>query len=275
MFFDFSSGKGGDLLDFICAYYDVPMSKAIGILKKDAGVTDKLVMSEKLSAVKVAKRYRERKNKEKECVAKKMPENYMDRFELDESKLQAWVDEGISTEVLQKFGVRYDSFSDRLVYPIRDYNGDIVNVGGRTLDPDYKEKKIRKYTYYQSWGTMKVLGGLYDNLDAIKNKHEVILFEGIKSVMLANTWGIENSACVFTSHLNKEQAKILMKLGCNVVFAFDKDVDITKDKTAQKLKHYCKVSYIKDINGLIDDKDAPVDKGKDVFLKLYEGRRRL
>lgn len=275
MFFDFSSGKGGDLLDFICAYYNVPVSKAVGILKKDAGVTEDLVVHEKLSAVKVAKKYRDRKNAERESVAKTMPENYMDRFEYNAPKMDVWVKEGISEEVLSEFGVKYDSFSDRLVYPIRDCNGNIVNVGGRTLDPDYKEKKLRKYTYYQSWGTMKVLGGLYENFEAIQNAHEVILFEGIKSVMLASTWGIKNTVCVFTSHLNREQAKILMKLGCDVVFAFDKDVDITKDKMAQKLKHYCKVSYLKDVSGLIDDKDAPVDKGKDIFLKLYEGRRRL
>ena len=51
--------------------------------------------------------------------------------------------------------------------------------------------------------------------------------------------------------------------------------DEDHNSMAQKLKHYCKVSYLKDVSGLIDDKDAPVDKGKDIFLKLYEGRRRL
>lgn len=275
MFFDFSSGKGGDVLDFICYYFDVSKGKAIGILKKYAGVNEELVSVEKLSAVKVAKRYRERKKENKECIAKPMPSNYMDRFERDWSKLKVWMDEGISEEVLNKFDVKYDSLVNRIVYPIKNLSGDIVNIGGRTLDPLYKEHNLRKYTYYQSWGTMTVIGGMFENMESIKDAHEIILFEGIKSVMISNSWGINNTACAFTSHLNKEQMKTLAKLGCNVVVAFDKDVDIKSDKNIQKLKHYCSVYYIQDTQNLLGDKDAPVDRGKDVFLQLYEGRKRL
>ena len=97
-----------------------------------------------------------------------------------------WQKEGITDEALESFGVKYDSFSDRLVYPVRNLNGDIVNVCGRTLDPLYKEKKIRKYTYFKSWGgCLDVIYGLYEGMDAIKANKEVILFEGAKSCMLA------------------------------------------------------------------------------------------
>ena len=90
----------------------------------------------------------------------------------------------------------YDSFSDRLVYPIRNPDGKIVNIGGRTLDPHWKEKGLRKYTYFMSWGELKTIYGLAENRDAILQKGEIILFEGCKSVLLADTYGIHNTGAI-------------------------------------------------------------------------------
>ena len=64
-------------------------------------------------------------------------------------------------------------------------------------------------------------------------------------------------------------------LGCKVVFALDKDVDITKDRNINLLKQYVNVEYINDTEGLLAEKDAPVDKGREVFLKLYGTRFKI
>ena len=77
-----------------------------------------------------------------------LPDETMLRYEKRSDKLDVWRAEGISDSSLERFQVYYDAFSDRLVYPIRNLSGQIVNIGGRTLDPDWKEKKLRKYTYF-------------------------------------------------------------------------------------------------------------------------------
>ena len=69
--------------------------------------------------------------------------------------------------------------------------------------------------------------------------------------------------------------KILLKLGCRVVFALDKDVRVRDDHNIQKLKRYLNVEYIWDREDLLSDKDSPVDKGQDVFQKLYSQRLKL
>ena len=199
----------------------------------------------------------------------------MDQYEDRTDKLQVWMQEGISKASLERFLVKYDSFMNAIVYPIRDLNGNIVNIGCRTLDPNYKEKGGRKYYYLKPWGTMKTIYGLAENMDEILRKREIILFEGCKSVMKADTWGILNCGAILTSHLSPEQMKILAKLGCRVVFALDKDVDIRKDERIAKLARYVNVEYIEDTSGLLDAKDAPVDKGIETFLALYKARRRL
>lgn len=275
-FFDYSSGIGGNVFTFVKYYYKCSASEAVAILRKFAGDEDGTSKpSEKLVATQVCKRYQTPKLNQKPAKTKILPINCLDRYEKRDDKLAVWESEGISRASLDKFQVFYDSFSDRLVYPIRNMSGDIVNIGGRTLDPDWKEKKLRKYSYFYSWGTLDTIYGASENMEAIKKAREIILFEGCKSVLIADTWGLHNTGAILTSHLNPNQMKILAKLGCRVVFALDKDVVIREDHNIQRLKQYVNVEYIWDREDLLDPKDSPVDKGREVFKKLYGTRVKL
>lgn len=275
VFYDYSSGIGGNVFTFVKFYNKCSAQEAVEILKSYAGISGVDIRpKEKMAATVTCKKYKKPKRTEKQSKGTVLPDNYMERYEDRPEKLQAWLDEGICAKSLERFAVKYDSFSDRLVYPIRNLAGKIVNIGGRTLDPEWKSKGLRKYTYFFGWGTMDTIYGLYDNLEEILKKREVILFEGCKSVLLADTWGIKNCASLLTSHLNPHQMKILARLGCRVVFALDKEVKIREDHNIQKLKNYVEVEYLWDREDLLDDKDAPVDKGAETFKKLYEGRLR-
>lgn len=274
-FYCFSSGIGGNVFTFTKYYNKCSAKEAVEILKGYAGIDGVTVQPRrKMAATVTCKKYQPRKTNRKASKAKTFPDNCMGKYEKCEEKLAVWEAEGISKESLDKFQVYYDGFSNRLVYPIRNIEGQIVNIGGRTLDPDWKEKDLRKYTYFSGWGEMDVIYGLFENLDAILAKHEIIIFEGCKSVLLADSWGIHNTGALLTSHLNPAQMKILAKLGVRVVFALDKEVRIKNDHNINKLKQYVNIEYLWDRNNLTEDKDAPVDKGVDVFGTLYEQRLR-
>ena len=60
-----------------------------------------------------------------------------------------------------------------------------------------------------------------------------------------------------------------------VTFALDKEIDIRQDKNIQKLKQYVNVDYLWDKDNLLGEKDSPVDKGKEVFKRLYECKKLL
>lgn len=270
VFFDYSSGIGGNVYTFVRRYYKCSSREAVDILKNYIGYDGKIsIPREKMSATITCKKFAKPKTTKKESKATILPDDYMEKYEKDYDKLAVWEKEGISRASLDRFQVYYDSFSDRLVYPIRNVDGKIVNIGGRTLDPLWKEKKQRKYCYFHSWGTMDTIYGLAENMEHILKAREIILFEGCKSVLIADTWGIKNAGAILTSHLNPNQMKILARLGCKVVFALDKDVRIRDDHNISKLKRYVNVEYFWDREDLLDDKDAPVDKGLDVFKKLY------
>lgn len=276
-FYDFSSGKGGNVLDFVKYYHGCDVREGLRLLKKFANIDDttEVQVTARLSATSVAKQFRRRQKTERESKSSVLPHDYMDRYERNESKLALWRDEGISQESMDRFLVRYDPFSDRIVYPVRNMRGDIINVCGRTLDPDYKAHKQRKYTYFKPLGTLDTIYGFAENKEEILREKEIILFEGAKSVMIADGWGIKNAGAILTSHLNPAQFKLLIRLGVRVVFALDAEVDIREDANIKKLLPYVNVEWVRNIRNLLDDKDAPVDKGLEVFQTLYNERRRL
>lgn len=276
VFYDYSAGIGGNIYTFIKHYFRCSNREAVEKIKEFAGCTDDVyVRQEKMAATMTCKRFDKPKTSVKQSKTTVLPDDYMLRYEKDSEKLDVWRSEGISDTSLDKFQVYYDRFSDRLVYPIRNMGGQIVNIGGRALDPEWKEKKQRKYCYFYSWGTINTIYGVAENIEYIKKSHELILFEGCKSVLLADTWGIHNCGAILTSHLSSNQLKILVKLGVRVVFALDKEVRIRDDRNIEKLKRYVNVEYIYDWGDLLGEKDAPVDKGREVFKKLYDNRLTL
>lgn len=275
-FFDFSSGIGGNIYTFIRYYRKCSRREAIEEIKKLAGFEGTVFAPvEKLDATKCCLKYAKPVVREKPYNPSVLPPDYMERFEIRPDKLKIWEDEGISQETMRQFDIRYDSFTDQIVYPVKDLSGDLINVGYRVLDPLWKEKGMHKYGYRKSFGgAMNILYGLYDNLDEIKRKHEIIIFEGCKSVLKAYTWGYKNAAALSTSHLSAGQMKILMRLGCDAVFMLDREIKIREDHNIKTLKNYVNCYYYYDFKDLLGEKDAPVDKGKEVFETLYEGRLR-
>ncbi len=274
-FYDYSSGESGNIFHFVKRYYNCSSSQAVEYLKAYAGYSGELSgRSSAIDAVKVFRRFCHKNQPNKQPSKTVLPDDYMDKYEYRKDKLSIWINEGISEESLKKYQVRYDGFSNRIVYPIKDMSGKIVNVGGRALDPQWKEKGQNKYCYFYKWGTINTIYGVPENIDEIKKRREVILFEGCKSVLIADTWGVRNCGALLTSHLSSNQMKLLARLGCDVVFALDNDVRIRDDKNIKKLKQYVNVFYLWDRYKSLGEKDAPVDKGKEVFDALYCNRYR-
>lgn len=275
-FYCFSSGIGGNVFTFTKFYYQCDANKAVDILKKYAGCDGaEFTPRRRMAATMACRKYMKRQVRHKESKTKRFQDDCMSKYEKRDDKLAVWEAEGISREALDTFQVYYDSFLNRLVYPIRDIEGNIVNIGGRILDSEWKEKGMRKYTYLSGWGEMSVIYGLFENMEEILKKKEIIIFEGCKSVLLARSWGIRNTGALLTSHLNPAQMKLLARLGVRVVFALDKEVNIKKDHNINKLKQYVNVEYVWDKDNLLEEKDAPVDKGVETFGKVYEYRRRF
>jgi DNA primase len=271
----FGCHKSGDIFDFIQAYKKVSLNKAIKIASDYSGIKiNKPAISD---TIKIYRTYNRHYDLDDFCHTI-IPEEEYDKFEL--KPVDSWVEEGIYPTTMQKFNIRIDEKHSRAIYPVRDINGNLINIKGRTLIDCYKELKIPKYINYYKVGRLDYFQGLNDALPYAKDKNELIVFEGVKSCMKAYQFGQLNVASAETSILNNYQARLLISLGCDITIAFDKDKEL-RDYANRELKllsRFCNVYYIDDEKNLLGGKEnkmSPVDLGADVWNELYETRKRV
>lgn len=270
VFKDFSSGKGGNLITFVMEYHKCNFVQALKILKEYFGLKGEIEYISPPSILTILKQFQPHVKKDKKIERKILPKNYMDRF--DKIHIDLWEQEGISREVIDKYNVRYDSEKETIVFPIWDNEGNLINVKARNISPHWKELGKPKYFYYFKLGSLDYFWGLNFKKEEIINKNEIIIFEGEKSVMKMESWGINNCVALCSGNLNDEQLVLLYRLGVNIVIALDRDKNCLKDNNVKKLAKFCNVEIIVDKDNLLSEKDSPCDKGLEVWKKLYDER---
>lgn len=183
---------------------------------------------------------------------------------------ELFLKEGISFSSQEKFEVGYDLLEDRVIFPIKNEKGNIVSYKGRICNDEYREMGIPKYLYYYDLEAKYYLYGLYENYFDILMSKEVIVFEAEKSVQQLDTIGLNIGVATCKKIISQQQVRKLIKLKTDITIAFDKDVSLKEIFIeCRKFKGLCNVYYIYDFDNLLSDKMSPTDKGKDIFMKLY------
>ena len=211
---------------------------------------------------------------------------------LPRPKIQPWLREGINQEVMNKRGICYDPKNCGIIIPHYDINGNLIGIRERTLIEEQAEN-------YGKYMPAKIAGKMYNhplsfsiyNLNWSKNNiqkiKKVFVFESEKSCLkYASLFGEENdiSCAVCGCNLINYQFFLLKNLGVEeIIISFDKQYKEIGDeeyyKWVKKLKNislkysqYCNISFLFDTKNLLDYKDSPIDKTKEIFLQLYKER---
>lgn len=210
-----------------------------------------------------------------------------------------WRQEGIDGVTAEKFDIRYDYEENRAIIPVRNLNGDLIGVRVRNFNDSAVDRGF-KYLPLEYQGdsyrfpTSTTLYGLYENQEVIKSKRRVILFEGEKSTQIVDSFYEGNCYALSTygTNFGVVHRDILLTLGVTeVTFAWDKEYceeyfgesyDNTKEqrlmfgfldklkKACTLLHSYVTINLLIDFDDELDLKDAPVDKGKEVFESLLK-----
>ncbi len=207
-------------------------------------------------------------------------------------RLTPWLKENITQEVIEYARIGYYLGGDQITIPHFDQNGRFIGLRGRTMCKEEAEQ-FGKYRPIKCCGQMynHPLGmNLYgynwakDNIAIMK---KAIIFESEKSVLLyMSYYGIENNIAVACcgSNISSYQMQLLMDAGAKeIVIAFDRQFQEKNDneynhwqnnllKIANKYKNYVTISIIYDRNMITDYKDSPIDKGSEIFMKLFSER---
>ena len=252
-----------DIIDLVRYQLGCSFNESINFIADVCGVkghAPKIKMIDKL-------RYTQKeKVKVEKPKFKVLSEKTRDAFVKGEVKI--FTDDGINYETQKFFDVRYDVLGNRAVFPIRDFEGNLITFKGRTLEEDYAEKGIAKYLYYHNFDGRYFLFGYYENYFDILDSEYLIITESEKGVLQLRTMGIYNVVATSKKRISEEQAEVINKLNKKIVLAYDKDVEMAEiERECSKLDG--DVYYIKDEWDLLGKKDSPTDKGIDIWDKLY------
>lgn len=241
--------------------------------------------------------------KEKQMIKLPSYNNYILKM-FDDYLPLSWYNEGIAEEISDYFKIKFYINQDKAIIPHYDINGNLVGIRSRSFKKNdiinkrkYMPITIQGLTYRYPMNFN--LYGIYQNKENIRKFKKVIIFESEKSVMLYGSYfGQENNialaSCGMTISLY--QRDLLLSLGIEeITIAYDKqyrlelidDENIDKNtkhwkeyegyiktliKISEMFMDYCNVAIITCWDETLEYKDAPIDKGKEVFEEFYKER---
>ena len=204
---------------------------------------------------------------------------------------QAWIDEGISEETMDKYQIRYYERCNQTVIPCFDDEARLVGVRVRNWDKDRVEQA--KYMplvtldgQCYKFNTNQVFYGINYNKPEIERTGKVIIVESEKAVMKLDTYmGRHNIALgMYGSNLGIQRRNQLLKMGVNTVsYVVDNDFigqdDEFFEQWREKIRHFiklwdgfCRVEIVWDNLGLLGPKENATDRTKEVWEQLWENR---
>lgn len=119
-------------------------------------------------------------------------------------------------------GNQYDRFRGRIMFPIRDRQGNIIAFGGRTIKVNDTAKYINSpetaifHKGYQ-------LYGLYETLQVHRNPEKLVVVEGYMDVVSLAQFGIDYAVAALGTATTEDHIKLLFRATDNIIFCFDGD----------------------------------------------------
>ena len=250
----FGCGVGGDIFSFIQAIDGVEFKDALKTLAEKAGVElvpenpqkkterDELVAvieaattyyENQLPNIVDATAYLERRGVAKETI-KKWRIGYAPG-----PPLAGWrelkthlINEKFLPSVMSKAGLiksaeggkePFDTFRDRIMFPLRDQAGRVVGFSGRILAKDTEAPKYVNSPETELYHKSELLYGYDMAKQGIRNLGFWIIVEGQFDVVMSHQAGYTNTVAVSGTALTMHHVQLLERLSNKVVLALDSD----------------------------------------------------
>lgn len=163
----------------------------------------------------------------------------------------------------------YDTFRNRVMFPIYSPSGNVIAFGGRSLED---KKEVPKYINSPETPIFhkgKNLYGIKERGSVIRRKAYSILMEGYIDVLSAHSFGFDVSVASLGTAFTDDQAKLLKRYTSNVIIAFDMDNAgrLAAEKTGIILKAHGFNIRVIELQNAKDPDEFLKKYGKQEFLK--------
>ena len=116
---------------------------------------------------------------------------------------------------------RYDRFRDRIMFPIRNVQGDTIGFGGRVLDKG--EPKYLNSPETPVFSKGRELYGLFEARVGLRQRGYALVVEGYMDVVALAQSGFNNAVATLGTACTAEHVQKLFRFTESVVFSFDGD----------------------------------------------------
>jgi len=165
----------------------------------------------------------------------------------------------------------YDTFRNRIIFPIYSISNRIIAFGGRTLE---KDNSTPKYINSPDTPIFKKGKNIYgiERAVNIRNKNYSILMEGYMDVLSANIFDFDTSVAPLGTALTLEQAQLIKRYSSNILLCFDTD---KAGKTATERASFILKSQgfnirVLDFENAKDPDEYLRKNGKEAFLEVVK-----
>ena len=168
-------------------------------------------------------------------------------------------------------GNYYDTFQNRIIFPIIDENNNIIAFSGRKyLKSDLEDNTLSKYTNSKETIIFKKNLTFYNINNAlinIKKSKEIVITEGFMDTIRMNSIGYNNVVALMGTAFTHEHLEKILKLKCKVILNLDQDdagvnatINIGDILTKNNVETYVIV-----FDDYKDSDEYIVNKGKEAF----------
>lgn len=252
---DFSSGKSGNVITWYMEFHGMNFVEAVRALAKKYGVSLPDISTEKES-----QKYEREEAAYK--TLKAAADYFAEKLLAKDGRiaLKYFLNRGFTKEIISTFklgyapdswnglsdhllkigfieenlidagliikkdsGGFYDRFRGRAMFTIRDFLGRPVGFGARRMNEDKDQPKYINSPQSLIYDKSKILYGLSEGKNAIRNAAEAILVEGYADVITLYQSGIENVVASSGTALTEQQVKLLKRYSKKLFIIYDSD----------------------------------------------------
>jgi len=125
--------------------------------------------------------------------------------------------------IKEKTGKYYDTFRDRLMFPIQNHSGDVVAFGGRLIKDSEDSPKYINSKDSELYTKGDVLYGLNKTRSYIRDTGYAVVVEGYMDLISLYQAGIKNVVATLGTSFTDKQAQLIKRYTERVVLFYDSD----------------------------------------------------
>ena len=167
----------------------------------------------------------------------------------------------------------YDTFRNRLMFPIRDENGRVIAFGGRVMPGSQDPAKYLNSPETPLFSKSRCIFGLDLARQKMVESRTAVVVEGYTDVIVAHQLGVTNVVSVLGTAMTEQHVAMLRRFADRIVLLFDADTagDVAVDRTVGLFLTQPVEIAIASMPQGIDPDEYLLEHGAQGFQNLLDG----